>query len=752
MNEYLDDWNAYSDNPPNLIDDSSMFYFKGYEILFCTGIGHSFDDSPSNVIQILNGANVINPPNTELKYKINWLEKGKAIKSISFFTPPNKKYLGDVFTEAPYGLIKKNRTGIGATTLELNSDRNSIVVVPTKALAYEKARSSWDSNINKYKICYVGSPIPGFKTPAVQTYLADEEIRYKKFIVVADSLPRLLNQLGETCYQDYFLMVDEIDSYQYDNSYRPALEDVIDCYFQFPQTCRCLVSATVSDFSNPQINEEPVIEVLFNDLETRNIHLLHTKNIYETAKQHIELILQNHPNDKILIAYNTVSGILTLINSLNESLREKCTILCSTKNKNTIKEYYNELINTTLPKQINFMTCIYFVGVDINEPFHLISIADIRKTHTLLSEDKLQQIAGRCRIPNGILSETVIYNSGESIDIDIENTRQQAIEAATLLANYADIVPEVKKQFPRIINRDNDIDEAAQKNIITKSTKQYYMVTTAPLVRIDINIHICPCFFNIYNLLIQLKLRKILYASPKALPQTLREQKHEIVFEEAEVSNAENYQEIEQSVEEEIQQNIEEERENITQQLREYERIGSETHTEANDIEERKKLAEKIMYSSGCCTQNRIFLERFVELQEYIPFEILIEKLKEYDTPSEYQKFYNATVFWSLDEEHPLKKLIYQCFPINEEFTGNELTEKFNNIWTSMFRGEELSNRQAIPKLKVFCKLKRTSQRINRNPRPTYKIINYDYFELQCEPIKRRESNTDVTQKFRFES
>ena len=64
-------------------------------------------------------------------------------------------YLSDTITELPHGIINKTETGIGATTLELNSKRNSIIVEPLKVTASAKAK--------KHKALYVGSPIGFFK-------------------------------------------------------------------------------------------------------------------------------------------------------------------------------------------------------------------------------------------------------------------------------------------------------------------------------------------------------------------------------------------------------------------------------------------------------------------------------------------------------------------------------------------------------------------------------------------------------------
>lgn len=81
----------------------------------------------------------------------------------------------------------------------------------------------------------------------------NKEKMFKKFLVVADSLHLVINYLknrGENL-EDYFLMIDEIDSLQSDSSFRPVAEDVIDYYLEHPTQSRCLVSATLKGFSNP---------------------------------------------------------------------------------------------------------------------------------------------------------------------------------------------------------------------------------------------------------------------------------------------------------------------------------------------------------------------------------------------------------------------------------------------------------------------------------------------------------------------
>lgn len=154
----------------------------------------------------------------------------------------------------PHGIVDKQLAGIGATTLEIKSKRNSIIVFPTKILAYNKWLRS------KTKLQYVGGKINEERdTTSIQEirdYLFDEKIAYKKFLVVADSLYKLLKVIQKEHYKDYFLMIDEVDMLQSESNYRPRLESLIDQYFEFPPKNRCLVTATLRDFSNPRLQQE----------------------------------------------------------------------------------------------------------------------------------------------------------------------------------------------------------------------------------------------------------------------------------------------------------------------------------------------------------------------------------------------------------------------------------------------------------------------------------------------------------------
>ena len=587
-----------------------------YEILYATA--SYIDESNGEIenvqtVQYLNNAHV-KYNEVHLHYKIDWQENGKSINAINFSMPIDKKHLQDIFVTTPYGLIKKNRTGIGATTLELNSPRNSIVVVPTRALAYGKAASSKiEGESDKYRVLYVGGDITGFIVPEISDYLMDSSIHYKKFIVVADSLPRLLHIIGKEHYKDYFLMIDEIDSYQYDCSYRPNMENVMDYYFQFPISHRCLVSATIGEFSNKDITEEPVINVKFDNTQSRNINLIHTDKVEFRLKKLIEEIATANPDEKILVAYNSVKGCATIINSLDESLKSECAILCSSKNEE-ITEYYSDIVEDRLPKRITFMTCTYFVGIDITERFHLITAINVSKPYTILSTDKLQQIAGRCRHPEGLLSEAIIYTTKNNNEIPTD-LQEQVLKDAEALATFGNLYSKLKNKFPKSYYF---TDGLIEKDFIETTAKRYFGSSPVRLIRKNSDGIFVPSYFNIDFVRIQADLLSRLYSTPNNLINALKSEGHTVEVNNY-IENEDIPFDIRMQTDEDFQEAAMLQREDLIARLK-----------EEKTIEVRERLARNLM-TQRCSRQNSLFLEHFIELQKYVPFDLLIEKLGEYD-------------------------------------------------------------------------------------------------------------------------
>ena len=716
----------------NIVEKSIISVGK-YEILFCSY--PTIVDEDDKAIQWLNNARVV--ANAQLKYEIIPSVSEDQISCIKFTMPSDDNKLSDVFENLPWGIIKKNRTGVGATTLEINSPRNSIIVVPTRALALNKAIPSKLEGTDKYRVLYVGGITTGVKVPSIEAYLADNEIKFKKFIVVIDSLPRLIEKLGENYSSNYFIMFDEVDTYQDSSHYRENIENSFDYYFSFPFQNRCLVSATVSDFSNPQLREEPVIEVEFNNPIHQDIKLECVDNPLGKTKELILALYQNYPNDKIVIALNLVTrGILPIIEDLPVEIQHECSVLCSESNKDNAGEYYADITDGTLPSRIVFMTNIYFVGVDIYERFHLICTAEIAYPFTLFSVEKLQQIAGRCRDKNGVLSETIIYNCrARNKALNIEIIRQNLIEDATDLSQLSALLSKVYQKYPRLNEGSHGI---INEDLLNVAYRSYYQSSPVSIIR-EKNNKIYPSYFNIDNILIQIRLLNILYSSPFQLHDALIavgsnvEYYNSIVSEENIISTEAFNTILERKI-----LTTEEERAAIIESLR-----------ERDTIEGRYNLALNL--KNNCNRENTIFFEHFIELQKYVPFEQLVNLLSSYDKNSDYKAFRNGVLYWALEENHPVKRTLKANFQLNSFMTGEAIEQAFNSVYSGILGYDPLKQRAVFTKIGCWVKLSsRTSTTIDGVRMNGYRVLNLNPFDLEDNPIETISATTDMERVFKF--
>jgi len=420
-------------------------------------------------------------------------------------------YLTDIFTKTPAGFFYKDETGMGATTLELTAKRNSIIVEPIKITASSKA--------HKHNALYVGSPTKYHtqKIPsklAIKKYDSDPFIKYKKIVVVADSLPKVIDAIGPHIIKDYFLLVDEIDSFQLDSTYRKSMELVLDIYKTFPQSSRAMLSATKIDFTDPVLHKEPVINVRYDKPKSRTIDVMTTNssNIPGVIIDHIKHLLTTYPDDKIFVAYNTVKRSLDLCEHLvkeNITTEAEVRILCSQASASIAEKYYQELDSEELPAKINFFTSAYFTGFDLSEKYHLLSVSSSRRPSLALSDRRLKQIAGRSR--SSLLSETIIHDFN-LLSKEVEITRDDLLEASS---NQADALMCLRKHYSRSPVLKQVLESFTSKVLTFLEEKRLRFI------REDKNGKIVCSYLNIDAFLEAQRVRKELYQSYDALSKQL---------------------------------------------------------------------------------------------------------------------------------------------------------------------------------------------------------------------------------------
>ena len=563
--------------------------------------------------------------------------------------------LADFIDKMPHGIIDKKIPGIGATTLEINSKRNSIIVFPTKALAYGK-HSKHPNTL------YVGSEIKGEKEKVtnqqIEEYLAKDG--YKKLLVVADSLGRLLGIIGKENYKDYFLMVDEIDVLQTDNNFRPQLENVIDYYLMFPLKNRCMVTATMKEFSNPHLKTECRFPITWKYNTHRNIDLLHTDNVTQAV---IEKVI-SHPTEKVFIAYNSILQIRNIIASLDEETRKECAILCSEASIKEAGEYFVPKLgdNDTLPARINFATCCYFTGIDIEDSYHLITVSDVRRSHSMLTLDRMTQIHGRCRKDNGVLSETIIYNTLGYVSV------MESMEKYTItLLNKAQKVLKVLESADTISQGDYtlaDLFAIIKEAIREKAQERIAGNELINLTRKDIYGKNVPAYLNIDYIIERIDL----YAS-YFMPETLKEVLGKQV-------NIISYKSLPYGVSPE-QNSIEKTNKDAQNKLTDS--YIQEAIDNIKVLSTTGQLNDNTLhlYIRQSRSRTKIFLERFIKLYKYVDLDSLLHQLWEIRTSNNiaYKNLNNAVMYWALDEEHPFKVAIRRSFTLNKSYSASEIQE-----------------------------------------------------------------------------
>ena len=421
---------------------------------------------------------------------------------------------------------------------------------------------------------------------------------------------------------------------------------------------------------------------------------------------------------------------------LSDELQDRCSVLCSIKSKEIVGDKYREIIDDgQLPTQIVFMTCAYFVGVDINERFHLISISNTDVTHTLLSVDKLQQIAGRCRDHQGLLSETVIYKTTEINDnVIMEEVRQSLINDAKFLCDFYNSFGRLRNFYRQVYQ---NIGDYTIDDFIKDSKRKYDGLTIPyPVVRDSFG-KLVPAYFVIDSMCIQLELKHDIYARQDKLNDVLS-QRNNVTFRNDEEIIPQSVETVREEIDTEMVSHREAEINSLIEQLR---------STPVGD-----RVRQATLLRHNCSRFSSTFLEQFSELCRYIPFEELVAKLRIIDRPSNYKTFKYSSIFYALDNMHPIKTIINSNFVQNEAYTGEEILNKMNILYSNMNREHLTSSSLAVRRLRYFCSLEETRIRNSSIERPVraYKIIDYNVCHFEGEPLHRIHPTENVNRYFDF--
>lgn len=324
------------------------------------------------------------------------------------------QYLSDVMDIIPSNCILSKRIpGCGATTLELETDRSSIIIVPNIPVI--------DSKCQKYS--YILGVYEGVNQNQIVEYLTNNTTR--KIMTTPESFRKIKTACQKSninIYTEFFLLIDECHQLIKDVDYRLDIVMPMNDFFLFKH--KALVSATPIGFSDPRFKENGFEEVAITaDYDYRQeITVTHTYNIAKAVGEYLE----KH-NGTICFFVNSVVEIYSLM--IHFDLLENSTVYCAPKSKSKLKTEYGfanahiEWSADTM-KRCNFFTGRFFTAFDLELDYKpdLVMISDpYNAEYTMLDiETDCIQICGRFR--NGINSATHIYRVNPEI---IVKSREQ---------------------------------------------------------------------------------------------------------------------------------------------------------------------------------------------------------------------------------------------------------------------------------------------------------------------------------------
>jgi len=288
------------------------------------------------------------------------------------------QYLSDVMDEIPSNCILSKRIpGCGATTLELETQRNLLGV-------YEDVT-----------------------TDKIRNYLTNN--RLHKIMTTPESFGKVKTACsGIDIHNHFFLLMDECHQLIKDVDYRTDIVLPMNDFFRFKG--KALVSATPIGFSDPRFKEFETVEVSADYDYRQEITATHTYNINKAISEYLE----KHKEGTVCFFVNSVAMIYSIMKQFD--ILEDSTVYCAPKSRLKLKnEYsfdnaYNDWSADTM-KKYNFFTGRFFTAFDLDLPYQpdLVMVTDpYISEYTILDIDTdCIQICGRFR--NGIKSATHIY-------------------------------------------------------------------------------------------------------------------------------------------------------------------------------------------------------------------------------------------------------------------------------------------------------------------------------------------------------
>lgn len=564
---------------------------------------------------------------------------------------PEGKDISAVFTSLPSGIIECQLPDIGAIPLEMQTERTSVIVFPSKVSAQAAKKD--------YPKCGLFDSVTDqrFSIPEIKLNQGS------KMLAVPEAVEALCNLLDRSKI-DFFLIILDFDILQGEASYRDAVSTMYDAYTRHPKDKRCIITSDAGAFSDPNMKNEKRYILKGGNAIKMKPEVISCRNITLALKKAIEGI--RRPKE-IAVLYNSVQQSRLAILNLKKNYQNECGIICSEASKDEAGEFYIDKELDPQEKRITFYTGQNAIPA-ADKPFALIIVSDASRGSTTLSVKqiiKLQDaIGGNERLTRDLIIHNTFYCHPQDWEASFSSFIERGNRVAVLLNATEALVKDDKSlgRFFRPIRR------IVQYKVGIRGRFQQ-----VNLLRQDSAKEWKPAYMAIDSLLLRTRLLENLYSNPHILSDALKAYYPDL-----------RYSSLEDEPEE-----VPEEQEKIekSERRKSLDRAADSRNKELDRIlalEMSGELEPTVMnkeISRGRSSKRKVWRE-FQRIYPYLPTEEAVYHLKKIKSGNRigFKNLNNSIMFWALEDEHPLKLAVCSAFKAGERYTSREIKEKMSPI------------------------------------------------------------------------
>lgn len=348
------------------------------------------------------------------------------------------QFLSEVMREIPSNVIlNKTITGCGATTLEINAARHSIIIEPNVPVIIGK-KALHDFLFAVYE---------GTTREDVKAYLAGEEDGYRKIITTPEGFDKKVRpamyELGIPVYEEYFLLFDECEKPIQDVGYRGDIYLPIEDFFKFKS--KAMVSATPIIPSDPRFEEQgfEMLRIVPIYDYRKELTVVVTNNTVCVLRELLEHYRKT--GEKVCIFFNSTDTTLSLIQTLK--LQEYCKVFCSEKSVRKLKREGFAAVSDNLTElaEVNFFTSRFYSAVDIKLDYqpNVIILTDVFHAPYSMIDPQTEVVQAIGRFRNGVAKLHHVTNTCNMLACLLHEDLIQQLESKEAVYNKVSTIPTV---------------------------------------------------------------------------------------------------------------------------------------------------------------------------------------------------------------------------------------------------------------------------------------------------------------------